>query len=969
MASTLVGSNALILEILDRTNYKYWRSRLKAYLLAEDLWEAVEAIVEPTILKDDQADYKAWTKKNAKALYAIQNSCGRELFPFICDIETAKVAWAALEQECKVVQGYDENNADHLVRFKLFIESVSSGDWDKAKKCLGEVDMRSVVLRAVRGRHGVIALHVAAMEGHAHIVKELVQLMTQEDLKTKTAHGHTALHAAAWMGHVHVVKELPVPLMGELKDSDGDTALHIAVQEGKVDIVKELVLLIRQEDLKIKNDAGYTALHLAVNKGNVPMVKGFMRKEKDENNIGKDDFKHYISFITYVTNGDWDQANEYLKELDNPCGAVTAVDPRNNYRDTALHVAALKGHVDVTKGLVLLLKMRQEDLELKTAEDFTTFGSGITLGVSEEFLMEKAKYMVGQYEKTLGSCLEIQNAEGFTALHLAVLRGYRDIVKELVPLMRKEGLEIRDACGRTTLDIAILLRHVDFAKELVQSMRPEALEEKDGQGFTALNQAIQCLNDGDVQEMAKYMAEKNVKVFGISSAPHDDIPVVDALRRNKWKSARYMYSVTPLEALEGPNGSLLICLCLNASNTIGIHIPEVDVNIHDISINVAESENDHDNKRDFISSVMTLFRRFAKSVYIFCGLHRIYLMKSTHKWIIQFLHCMGEATTVFGLTPDQYDMVTRSIFKAIEQGHHEFVIELCKANPQLLRDTCDEKGMTIFDFAIRYRQEEVYNLIYELEEEKRNDIGIRLVNSDNSMLHFAADLFSFSYFDHIQDASLQIQRELQWFKEVERCVPLEMHEYRNRSNDLTARELFTKNHKRLIEDAKNSMKETASSCTLIGALIVTIMFAAAFTLPGGNNDNTGLPLLQNNRLFKVFIVSDAVSLFSSTTSVITFLGILTSRFAEQDFLKYLPTMMRTGVFTLFFSIATMMIAFSCALVIMLDGEAWIVIPSILFASVPLISFVWWLFPLLVDMFKSAHGPGILAKEKDNETMI
>ncbi|PRQ35068.1 putative ankyrin repeat-containing domain, PGG domain-containing protein [Rosa chinensis] len=345
-------------------------------------------------------------------------------------------------------------------------------------------------------------------------------------------------------------------------------------------------------------------------------------------------------------------------------------------------------------------------------------------------------------------------------------------------------------------------------------------------------------------------------------------------------------------------------------------------------------------------------------------------MKSTHKWIFQFLHCMDEATRRINiLTPEQLDMVQKSIFKAIEQGHYEFVTQLCVANPKLILDTHDEKGRNIFHFAIENRQKEVYSLIYELEEEKRNDIATHLVNSDNSMLHFAANLFSVSYFDHIQDASLQIQRELQWFKEVERCVPLAMREYRNPSNNLTAHELFTKNHKRLIEDAKNTMKETANSCTVIGALIVTITFAAAFTLPGGNNDNTGLPLLENNSLFKVFIVSDTISLFSSTTSVITFLGILTSRYAEQDFLKYLPTMMRISVFTLFFSIATMMIAFSCALVIMLEGEAWIAIPSILFASVPLISFVWWLFPLFVDIFKSAHGPGIFDQRKRNKIMI
>ncbi|XP_004301337.1 PREDICTED: ankyrin-1-like [Fragaria vesca subsp. vesca] len=322
--------------------------------------------------------------------------------------------------------GFDENNSDHLERYKSFVRYVVSGDWDKAKECLGEVDVRSVVVRAVDGLEGAITLHVAAWEGHAHMVKDLVHLMTQEDLKTKTDSGHhTALHMAAQKGHVHVVKELPVLLMGEVQDMDGDTALHLAVQDGKVDVVKELVLLMRQEDLKIKNDAGYTALHLAVNKGDMPMVKEFVTKEK-----------------------------------------VTAVDPTDDYGYTALHVAAREGHLDVIRGLVSLLKTRQEDhLELKTAEDFTTFGSAISLGVSEEILMEKAKYMVEQYENTLGSILEIQNANGSTALHSAVLTGKVDIVKELVPFMRKEGLEIQDADGCTPLNCALLYGNVDIAKE------------------------------------------------------------------------------------------------------------------------------------------------------------------------------------------------------------------------------------------------------------------------------------------------------------------------------------------------------------------------------------------------------------------------------------------------------------------------------------------------------------------------
>nr|XP_011464622.1 PREDICTED: uncharacterized protein LOC101299872 [Fragaria vesca subsp. vesca] len=205
----------------------------------------------------------------------------------------------------------------------------------------------------------------------------------------------------------------------------------------------------------------------------------------------------------------------------------------------------------------------------------------------------------------------------------------------------------------------------------------------------------------------------------------------------------------------------------------------------------------------------------------------------------------------------------------------------------------------MFHFAIESRQKEVYSLIYELEEKERRDIGIYLVKGDYNLLHCAANLSSLPQFVHIQDASLQMQRELQWFKEVESVVPPEMYEHRDRSNDMTARELFTKNHKKLLEDAEISIKGTATSCTVVGVLTVTMMFAAAFTVPGGNDGNTGLPLFLDHKLFKVYIVSDTISLVSSTSSVITFLGILTSRYAENDFLRSLPTKIMIGLISFF----------------------------------------------------------------------
>ncbi|KAB1226827.1 hypothetical protein CJ030_MR1G005053 [Morella rubra] len=187
--------------------------------------------------------------------------------------------------------------------------------------------------------------------------------------------------------------------------------------------------------------------------------------------------------------------------------------------------------------------------------------------------------------------------------------------------------------------------------------------------------------------------------------------------------------------------------------------------------------------------------------------------------------------------------------------------------------------------------------------------------------------------------AFQMQRELQWFKEIEGITPPWMSEALNFEN-MRPKEIFTRDHKEIVKEGEKWMKGTATSCTVVGALIVTIMFAVAFAVPGGNNQETGLPIFSKDKLFALFIIFDALSLFSSTTSVLMFLGILTSRYAEEDFLKSLPQKMIIGLSTLFFSIATMMMAFCVALFIMHPGKSWMVIPITCLASVPVSLFVF-----------------------------
>ncbi|XP_016649698.1 PREDICTED: uncharacterized protein LOC107881117 [Prunus mume] len=216
--------------------------------------------------------------------------------------------------------------------------------------------------------------------------------------------------------------------------------------------------------------------------------------------------------------------------------------------------------------------------------------------------------------------------------------------------------------------------------------------------------------------------------------------------------------------------------------------------------------------------------------------------------------------------------------------------------------------------------------------------------------------------DRISGAALQMQRERQWFKEVKSLVVLPSGVGAFNKQGMRPHELFTQNHNKLKEEGEKWMKDTATSCTVVGALTITIMFAAAFTVPGGNNGGTGFPLFLDEKMFMFFIVSDAISLFSSTTSVLMFLGILTSRYAEDDFLKSLPTKMIIGLSTLLISIASMMVAFCSALFLMLRERLWIVIPIIFLASVPVTLFIWMQFPLLVEIFISTYGGGIFDKK-------
>ncbi|KAD4177983.1 hypothetical protein E3N88_26574 [Mikania micrantha] len=222
------------------------------------------------------------------------------------------------------------------------------------------------------------------------------------------------------------------------------------------------------------------------------------------------------------------------------------------------------------------------------------------------------------------------------------------------------------------------------------------------------------------------------------------------------------------------------------------------------------------------------------------------------------------------------------ILEAACQDAYDVVAEILREWPEAI--LCkNKKGCNIIQLATMHRSENIYNLInYTFREHSSDDYGTMVDSSENNILHLVGKLAPSNRLKRHTGAALQLQSELQWQQEVKNLVFPILYTKENNVGE-TPEVLFTREHENLVKEGEKWIKAVAESCSITAVLIITIVFAAAITVPGGSSQN-GVPVFTNETAFLIFAISDAISLFSSVTALLVFLSILTSRFAEQDFL-------------------------------------------------------------------------------------
>ncbi|KAI3701569.1 hypothetical protein L6452_26750 [Arctium lappa] len=499
--------------------------------------------------------------------------------------------------------------------------------------------------------------------------------------------------------------------------------------------------------------------------------------------------------------------------------------------------------------------------------------------------------------------------DGNTMLHLAVETGQNDFVKQLLDFIKDgKDIEKKNSDGRTALHIAAIVGN-KYAAELLVNRRKELVGIADYKAIVPLSSAYYNMK----LETFAYLLD----VTEIKEQSH---------------SLGFIPSSDPLQSKVNLLITLIFTKQYDLASTWVNKYPELVTRDDKVLMAMVKTfpmepiKRIDKKKQDYIN---------AKNILnLVCG-------HIDRKW---------------GFSGSSHPCYSQPILEAACQDSHEVVKEILVRSPKTIGSKLIN-GHNLIQLAVINRSEKVYNFICHFVE--RMDLSI-LDSSNNNILHLAGRLAPSSILSCTTGAALQLQRELQWRKEVEKfMLPTELVE---KNIDMETPEMvFTREHKTLMKEGEKWMKTTAESCSITAALITTIVFAAAITVPGGSNQQTGIPLFRNDIAFTIFAVSDAISLFASSTALLVFLSILTARFSAQDFLVSLPRRLIIGLCTLFLSTFAMMVAFSAILfLVFCDQRTWMLAPIGGLACFPIAAIVTLQFPLVVDLILSTHRPIFLA---------
>lgn len=433
-----------------------------------------------------------------------------------------------------------------------------------AVKCL----LRAGADPNAQDRWGQSPLILACSEGHANIVKFLLDTASKLDLEARTDDGRTPLMWASDKGHLEIVKLLVS--RGATVNAEGnerETALMLATTSRHVEIFRYLLQV--GASLECKTDEGLTLFNAAVQNNCVEVARYLL-----DNEVGDPDerFANGASPLEYAVDKGYDDMIKLLLER---CGPAQRLWYAVYYGDadkvtlmiregvdvlrrsfsghSMLFTACFSRHFEAATAIVNTLKgmnkleLVQQLLEAPAVDGSTPLFAAVSCGD-----LNLVKFLIQE-----GARINTENAAGGTALHIAVEKNNKKIVDLLIQhgsdVQNKSKALLIAASGGHSRIVKLLVEAGATTKGIVESkMSPlmiaskfgrfqtvqflvdcdvTSIEARDTKGFTALLYAAQQGH----YEIVYRLIEKGAHVNVTSDV--GDTPLSEALTWKHWEVA------------------------------------------------------------------------------------------------------------------------------------------------------------------------------------------------------------------------------------------------------------------------------------------------------------------------------------------------------------------------------------------------------------------------------------------------
>jgi ankyrin repeat protein len=266
----------------------------------------------------------------------------------------------------------------------------------------------SVVLAAV-ALGGLVAcdIHYAARHGNRDRVERM--LKANPNLVTsKTFDGSTPLHEAAANGDKPVAEMLlRYHAQVNAKGGHARTAMHLAALGGSDEVVT--LLLAHHATVNAEDDQALTPLHLAAMNDHPETVKLLLAHKAEIN--AKD--KHARTPLHWAAVGGGSEVTKLL------LAGKAEVNVRDDHGLTPLHLAAENGRIGVAEALL----GRQAEVK------HTPNSANQSAPAGEEPASDRARLPAASSSPEAD--VNAKDDRGFTPLHLATMKGHKDIAEFL----------------------------------------------------------------------------------------------------------------------------------------------------------------------------------------------------------------------------------------------------------------------------------------------------------------------------------------------------------------------------------------------------------------------------------------------------------------------------------------------------------------------------------------------------------